>query len=390
MLDGRRGRSPRTRALKSRDHGARADPGAGVRRRRARGTSTSRPTRTASTAGSPTGDPRGRSARAVVRPRAARASTSAGRRERDHHAGGPGGSLHPDRRSRAAGRRRRTALARLPRSARAPSRRWRGRRPGGPRARRSARRSHRAGRLHGDGLRRGADAVRGRRAGRRAAGDGARQRAAAARAPPAVVARAARGRGGARCWGSSSEPALRWLPGRAGAAVAAAVLALGYLVATQGLFTGSGLALGGIYAAGRRSSLATLGGAVYRSVVEEGEKRKVRDAFQHYVNPEIAELIARSRPGCGWAASGARSPCCSRDIRGFTGMAERLPPETLGELLNQYLGSHDRHGVHARRPARQVHRRRRHGLLGRAGGCAGPRGPVLPRRARHAGRRSSG
>src|SRR4030095_10421378 len=85
--------------------------------------------------------------------------------------------------------------------------------------------------------------------------------------------------------------ALRWLPGAWGA-LAAAALALGYLVATQGLFTVSGLALGGIYAVGG-IVLCTLGGAVYRSVFEEGEKRKVRDAFQHYVNPEIAELIAR-------------------------------------------------------------------------------------------------
>src|SRR5262249_38074586 len=83
--------------------------------------------------------------------------------------------------------------------------------------------------------------------------------------------------------------ALRWLSG-GWAALAAAMLALGYLAATQLLFTGSWLALGGIYAVAA-VALSTIGGAVYRSVVEEGEKRKVREAFQHYVNPEIAELI---------------------------------------------------------------------------------------------------
>ncbi len=129
--------------------------------------------------------------------------------------------------------------------------------------------------------------------------------------------------------------ALRWLPGVWGA-VAAAVLGLAYLIATQALFTHSWLALGGIYAVGG-IALCTLGGAVYRSVVEEGEKRKVRDAFQHYVNPEIAELIAREPGRLRLGGERRAVTVLFSDIRGFTGMAERLPPETLGELLNQYL-----------------------------------------------------
>jgi adenylate cyclase len=129
--------------------------------------------------------------------------------------------------------------------------------------------------------------------------------------------------------------ALRWLPGPWNA-LAVAALALGYLVATQHLFTGSALALGGIYALGGLV-LATVGGAIYRSVVEEGEKRKVRDAFQHYVNPEIAELIAQEPARLRLGGERRAVTVLFSDIRGFTGMAERLPPETLGELLNQYL-----------------------------------------------------
>lgn len=129
--------------------------------------------------------------------------------------------------------------------------------------------------------------------------------------------------------------ALRWLPGAWGG-IGAAVLALGYLVVTQTLFTTAGLALGGIYAAGG-VLLATIGGAVYRSVVEEGEKRKIRDAFQHYVNPEIAEMIAEEPGRLRLGGERRAITVLFSDIRGFTGMAERLPPETLGELLNQYL-----------------------------------------------------
>ena len=71
--------------------------------------------------------------------------------------------------------------------------------------------------------------------------------------------------------------------------------------------------------------------------MEEGEKRKIRAAFRHYVNPEIADLIASvpSRLRLG----GERRPISVlfSDIRGFTSIAERLPPETLGEMLGQYL-----------------------------------------------------
>ena len=129
--------------------------------------------------------------------------------------------------------------------------------------------------------------------------------------------------------------ALRWLPG-GWAAAAAAALALGYLVATQALFTSASLALGGIYAVGA-IMLSTIGGAIYRSVVEEGEKRKVREAFRHYVNPEIAELIAREPARLRLGGERRAVTVLFSDINGFAGMAEHLPPETLGELLNEYL-----------------------------------------------------
>ena len=108
-------------------------------------------------------------------------------------------------------------------------------------------------------------------------------------------------------------------------------------MATQGLFVRNGLALGAVYPLAALV-FATLAGAVYLSVVEEGEKRKVRDAFGRYVNTEIADLIAsdpaRLRLG------GERRPITVlfSDIRGFTGLSERLPPDTLGEMLSRYLG----------------------------------------------------
>jgi adenylate cyclase len=131
-------------------------------------------------------------------------------------------------------------------------------------------------------------------------------------------------------------PMLRRL--RAGwGAVAALLLAVGYLGVTQWLFVRDGLALGAVYPLAALV-FCTLGGAVYLSVVEEGEKRKIRDAFGRYVNREVADLIAsdpaRLRLG------GERRPITVlfSDIRGFTGLSERLPPDTLGEMLSRYLG----------------------------------------------------
>jgi len=130
-------------------------------------------------------------------------------------------------------------------------------------------------------------------------------------------------------------PALRWLRGGWGAA-AALVLALVYFGVTQLLFTRAGLALGGLYPL-MALVLCTAGGAVYLSVTEEGEKRKIRSAFRQYVNPEIADLIA-SVPS-HLRLGGERRPISVlfSDIRGFSTIAEGLPPETLGEMLGEYL-----------------------------------------------------
>jgi adenylate cyclase len=131
-------------------------------------------------------------------------------------------------------------------------------------------------------------------------------------------------------------PMLRRLQAGWGA-VAALLLAVGYVGVTQGLFVRDGLALGAVYPLGALV-FCTLGGAVYLSVVEEGEKRKIRDAFGRYVNPEVADLIARDPARL--RLGGERRPISVlfSDIRGFTGLSERLPPDTLGEMLSRYLG----------------------------------------------------
>jgi adenylate cyclase len=62
------------------------------------------------------------------------------------------------------------------------------------------------------------------------------------------------------------------------------------------------------------------------------------------------------------------------DVAGFTSLSERLAPNDLVQKLGAYLSEMARRDRERGRDGRQVHRRRRHGVLERAAGPGGPRG----------------
>jgi adenylate cyclase len=75
--------------------------------------------------------------------------------------------------------------------------------------------------------------------------------------------------------------------------------------------------------------------ALYRVLIEEQEKRKVRGAFQQYVSPEvIRRLLADPEK-----VKPRKTPVTVlfSDIRGFTSISESLDAQELAELLNSYL-----------------------------------------------------
>jgi adenylate cyclase len=78
----------------------------------------------------------------------------------------------------------------------------------------------------------------------------------------------------------------------------------------------------------------------FRMIFEESEKRKIRKTFSQYLSPGVIALIERDpqkyiRPG----GEMKELTVMFSDIRGFTTISERLTPDELVSLLNQYLGA---------------------------------------------------
>jgi len=74
-----------------------------------------------------------------------------------------------------------------------------------------------------------------------------------------------------------------------------------------------------------------------RAVSEELEKRRVRGIFEMFISPEmVGQLIEQGID----AMRGRRAELTIlfSDIRGFTTMSEKMTPEQLVEVLNEYLG----------------------------------------------------
>jgi adenylate cyclase len=75
--------------------------------------------------------------------------------------------------------------------------------------------------------------------------------------------------------------------------------------------------------------------ALYRVLIEEQEKRRVRGAFQQYVSPEVIRRLLsdpeRVKP------RKTNVTVLFSDIRGFTTISEALDAQTLAGLLNGYL-----------------------------------------------------
>jgi len=78
---------------------------------------------------------------------------------------------------------------------------------------------------------------------------------------------------------------------------------------------------------------------VQHYVVEEAEKRKIRNAFGLYLPPTLATLVSEHPEMLKLGGDKRELTVMFSDIRGFTTLSEGLEPEALVELLNEFLGA---------------------------------------------------
>lgn len=76
---------------------------------------------------------------------------------------------------------------------------------------------------------------------------------------------------------------------------------------------------------------------LYRFFVEEREKRKVKGAFQQYLNPSVINELLSSPDALKLGGEKRELTVFFSDVRGFTSISERLSPEVLANLLNEYF-----------------------------------------------------
>ena len=83
------------------------------------------------------------------------------------------------------------------------------------------------------------------------------------------------------------------------------------------------------------SILSLMSVIVYRVLTEERQKKKIKEIFSRYVNPSVVEELLESPPELGGVDKNIT--VFFSDIRDFTTLSERLPPQKIITHLNTYF-----------------------------------------------------
>lgn len=123
--------------------------------------------------------------------------------------------------------------------------------------------------------------------------------------------------------------------------------------ATIGFSAGSGL--GALYLAGNfllfsryhldlsllsplmALGLTTVGSEIYRSLVVDRKGRYMKKAFSNYVSADLVAQIMKNPDSLKLGGEKREISILFSDIRGFTSLSEKLSPEDLVQVLNEYL-----------------------------------------------------
>jgi adenylate cyclase len=76
---------------------------------------------------------------------------------------------------------------------------------------------------------------------------------------------------------------------------------------------------------------------IYRYMTVEKERKRTKDAFQHFVNATVVDEILKDPEKLKLWGEEKELTVLFSDIRAFTTLAENLPPKDVVSLLNEYL-----------------------------------------------------
>lgn len=76
---------------------------------------------------------------------------------------------------------------------------------------------------------------------------------------------------------------------------------------------------------------------LYKYLTEYKDKRRLKEAFSHYVNPTLVREIMRHPEMLKLGGERRMVSVFFSDVKGFTSISEKLTPEQLVSLLNEYL-----------------------------------------------------
>lgn len=102
------------------------------------------------------------------------------------------------------------------------------------------------------------------------------------------------------------------------------------------MFVNSGIWLNIVYPS--ISILATyMAITIFHYMAEEKEKRKVKKAFQYYLTSSVVNEVLKNPEKLKLGGEKKELSVLFSDIRGFTSISEKMTPEELVHLLNEYL-----------------------------------------------------
>jgi len=130
---------------------------------------------------------------------------------------------------------------------------------------------------------------------------------------------------------------VAWLSAMSSAAVGV-ILLVGYYVYAQHRLLSDGLVIGIVFPM-FAAFVIYMFLAGYRYITEGREKRYLRTAFEHYLNPDVITSLLDSPEGLKLGGEKRHLAILFADIVSFTKRAEKTEPEDLLALLNTYMTS---------------------------------------------------